>query len=67
MAKESKTFEEWNLGRAPIGYRPTGVPIYRVVAEAIAEYAIKEEREIVGAYPYLLRPLVRWVRRAANS
>jgi len=67
MVEEKKSFKEWNLGKAPIGYLPNGVPISRVVAEAVVEYAIKEEREIVGAYPCLLRPLVRWVRRAANS
>lgn len=66
MNEEMKTYEEWGFTAQPAGHRPTDRPIPRVAAQAIADYAVTEEREIASAYPWLLRPLVRWVRRATS-
>lgn len=66
MKTELRTFEEWNIGRAPLNYSPTGEKIPRYLAEVVAESANREEREIVRSYPWLLRPLVRWLRAATR-
>ncbi|RAS16112.1 hypothetical protein [Ensifer adhaerens] len=66
MAEEKKTFEEWDIGTAPLNYSPTDVKIPRYLAEVIAESAIREESEIVQSYPWILRPVVRWLRVATR-
>lgn len=63
---ELKTFEEWGLGAAPLNTAPTGIPVSKVVAESVACYA-KQEEEFVRTYPWLLRPVVRWLRRATRT
>jgi len=66
MNEEMKTYEEWGFKAHAVGYRTPEHPIPRVAAEAISDYACREERKIASAYPWLLRPLVRWVRRATS-
>lgn len=65
--KELKTFEEWGVGNAPIGYDSDSMgAMSRAIATSVADYADFEEKKITEAYPWLLRPIVRWVRRATK-
>lgn len=64
---EEKTFAEWGLGKAPLNSTPPEWPISRHIAQAIADYADDEERVIVRSYPWPLRPVVRWLRRATRQ
>lgn len=66
MVKE-KTFEEWGLGKAPLNSRLPSAPIPGHLAQVIADYADDEERVIVRSYPWPLRPVIRWLRRATRQ
>lgn len=66
MNDESKTYQEWGFTARPVAYDPPNHAIPLAAAEAIADYADREERKIASTYPWLLRPLVRWVRRATS-
>lgn len=67
MEGELRTYDDWNIGKHPAGLMLTDKPLPRSSAEAIAEYADYEDRVIVGSYPWLLRPVVRWLRRATRQ
>ena len=64
---DSKTYAEWGHSKWPHNVLPHDNEMNVFCAEAIAGYADYEEREIVQSYSWLLRPVVRWLRRATRQ
>lgn len=67
LTSELRTFEQWEVGKAPLNLTASPDPIPKHIAESIAAYATHEERVIVQSYPWLLRPIVRWLRAATRT
>lgn len=61
-----KTYEDWGYSKVPHNLSRPEQTMNVYCAEAIADYADYEERVIVRSYPWLVRPVVRWLRRATR-